>query len=78
VSFVLFSIAWLAVLMFSLSLCRAASRVDDAPAVRHDAPAVRHDAPTARHAERIAISYVAEHEDALVVGTAEQLPPDSQ
>jgi hypothetical protein len=71
VSFVLFSIAWLAVLMFSLSLCRAASRGDDAPAARHDAP-------TVRHTERIAISYVAEHEDALVVGTAEQLPPDSQ
>lgn len=70
-SFVLFSIAWLAVLMFSLSLCRAAARGDDAPAVRHDAP-------TGRHTARIAIGYVAEHEEALVVGTAEQLPPDSQ
>lgn len=61
---ILFSVAWLAVLMFSLSVCRAAARGDDVPAVGRT--------------ERIAIGYLAERDDFLVVGTAQQLPHDSR
>ncbi len=60
----LVSIVWLAVLMFSVSLCRAAARGDDAP--------------PGRRTERIAIGYLAEHDEVLLVGTAHQLPDDSQ
>jgi hypothetical protein len=61
---ILFSIAWLAVLMFSLSLCRAAARGDDAPAVGRN--------------ERTASGCLAEHDDVLVVGASQQLPHDSK
>jgi hypothetical protein len=61
---ILFSIAWLAVLMFSLSLCRAAARGDDAPAVGRT--------------ERAATGSLAEDDEVLVVGTAPQLPHDSK
>jgi hypothetical protein len=61
---ILFSIAWLAVLMFSLSLCRAAARGDDAPAVGR--------------AERTATGGLAEYDDVLVVGASQQLPHDSK
>jgi hypothetical protein len=61
--FTLFSIVWLALLMFSLSLCRAAARGDNVRAVRRP--------------ERIVIGYLDEH-DGVLVGTAERLPHDSQ
>jgi hypothetical protein len=61
--FMLFSIVWLVVLIFSLSLCRAAARGDEVRAVRRT--------------ERIVIGYVDEHDEVLV-GTAEQLPHDAR
>jgi hypothetical protein len=61
---ILFSIAWLAALMFSLSLCRAAARGDDARAVGRT--------------ERIATGYPAEPDEVPAVGTAQQLPHDSR
>jgi hypothetical protein len=61
--FALVSIVWLAVLMFSLSLCRAAARGDDGRPVRRP--------------ERIVIGYLDEHDEVLV-GAAEQLPHDAQ
>jgi hypothetical protein len=61
--FALLSITWLAVLMFSLSLCRAAARGDDVRAVRRP--------------ERIVIGYLDEHDEVLV-GTAEQLPHNAR
>jgi hypothetical protein len=60
--FMLVSVAWFVVLLFSICLCRAAARGDDVPA--------------RLRAERIAISYLAEHDEALVVGAVEQLPYD--
>jgi predicted secreted protein len=61
--FALFSIIWLAVLMLSLSLCRAAALGDDVRAVRRP--------------ERIVIRYLDEHDEVLV-GTAEQLPQEAR
>ena len=67
--FMLFSIVWLAVLLFALSLCRAAAHGDDVCAVRRT--------------ERIVIGYLDEHDehdehDEVLVGAAEQLPHDAR
>ena len=61
---ILFSIAWLAVLMFSLSLCRAAARGDDAPAVGRT--------------ERTATECLAEPDEVPVLGASQRLPQDSK
>lgn len=61
---ILFAIAWLAALTFSLSLCRAASRGDDAPAVGRTA--------------RTGAGCLAKHDEVLIAGTSQRLPHDSK
>lgn len=62
--FILVPIAWLAVVIFALTMCRLAARSDDSHAVAL--------------AERIAASYLVEHKGAPAEGSAEQLPLDPQ
>lgn len=57
---ILIPAAWLAVTFFALTMCRLAARSDDSRAVGL--------------AEWIATSHLSEHQDAPVVGSAEQFP----